>query len=52
MGSADEDIGTGRSKHVGVGDILKGGGKGGSSLWVRYVVYDPPHGMGYAEITE
>ena len=51
MGSADEDIGKGSSKHAGVGDILKGGGTGGSSLWVRDVGYDPPHGLGYTEIT-
>ena len=35
---------TGRGKHVGFRDIFQGGGSGGSSIWVRDVGDDPPHG--------
>ena len=41
VGSADEDFGMGRSKHVSVGDLFKCGGTGGSYLWVGYVGDDP-----------
>ena len=46
MGSADEDFGTGRSKHTGVGELFKSGGTGISFLAVGYVGDKPPHEMG------
>ena len=42
---ADEDIGTWRGKHTGVGDNFKGGGTDSSSLWVGDVGYDPCMGQ-------
>ena len=39
--SADEDVGMGRIKHAGVGDLFQGGGTGGSYLWFGYVGDDP-----------
>ena len=44
MGSADEYLGTLRSKHEGSGELLQGGGTVGYSLWVRDVGDDPLHG--------
>ena len=41
--SADKDIGTGRIKHTGVGDLLQDGVTVGSYLWVVYMGDDPPH---------
>ena len=43
---------TGRSKHVGVGDIFHDGGSGGPSLWVRNVSDEPPHVPVLGEFTE
>ena len=48
--SAGEDIGTGSSKHAGVGEMFKGGGTCGHSLWVRDVGYEPHHGPGSAGV--
>ena len=50
MVSAGEDIGTGSSKHAGVGEMFKGGGTCGHSLWVRDVGYEPHHGPGSAGV--
>ena len=44
MVSDDKDVDTGRSKHTDVGDLFQGGGTDGSSLWVRDVFDEPPHG--------
>ena len=37
MGLDGKDIGTGRRKHAGVGELFQGGGIGGSYLKVGYV---------------
>ena len=47
----DEYLGTRRSKHVGVGDLLQSGGTGSSSLWVGDVSDAPRHGTGPGGIT-
>ena len=44
MCSSEEDIGTVRRKHAGFGDLIQGGGAGGSSIWVIDFGDDPPHG--------
>ena len=41
-----KDPGTGGCHPTGLGDVLQGGGAGGSSIWVRYVGDEPPHGKG------
>ena len=52
MGLFVEDLGTGRGKHVGVGDLFQGGGSGGSSLRVGDVVDDPPYGPSPGDVPE
>ena len=43
MVSDDKDLGTGRIKNAGVGDLLQDGGTVGSYLWVVYMGDDPPY---------
>ena len=52
MGSADKDLGMGRIKHAGVGNLFQGGGTGGSYLWLVDVGDDPPHETGPGRVTE
>ena len=48
--SADEDLGTWRIKHTGVGDLFQGGGTDGSYLCVREIFDEPPHGPGHVRV--
>ena len=46
MGWVVEDIGMGRGKHAGVGNVFQVGGSGGTSLLVEDVDDDSPYGPG------
>ena len=46
MGSVVEEFGTGRVKTAGARDVFQGGGSVGSSIWIRDMGYDQPHGTG------
>ena len=45
MGSSDKYLGTGSINHAGVGNLIKGGDTGGSSLWDGDIDDNPLHGM-------
>ena len=51
MGLADNDLGMGRIKCVGVEEIIQVGGTHGSFLWVGDVGDNPRHGLGPGRIT-
>ena len=41
MGAVVENLSKGGGKIKGVGDVIQGGGAGGTSFWVGDVGYDP-----------
>ena len=41
MGAVVENLSKGWGKIKGVGDVIQGGGAGGTSFWVGDVGYDP-----------
>ena len=45
-----EDTGTGGRQNTGMGVVIQGSGTGGSFIWVRDVVADPPHGTSPGKI--
>ena len=52
MGSVDKDIGTVRTKHAVVGDLIQGCGIGGSSICARDVGDEPLHDPGSGGLPE
>ena len=46
LGTDGKDSGRGGRQPTGLRDVLQGGGAGGSSIWVRDVGAEPPHGTG------
>ena len=44
LGLDNDDLGTGRIKQAGVGDLLQGGGTKGYYIWVGYMGDETPHG--------
>ena len=52
LGKPGKDTGTGGCHPTGLGDVLQGGGVGGSFIWVRDVGADPSNGTVPVEIPE